>query len=79
MKDADYGIPIFSLYSETRSPTRDAEAHDTLVVDLQDVGTRVLHLRVDDGAGPRSLREGRKSIVVLDRPNLSAAWRSRGT
>src|SRR5690348_11486806 len=35
-------VPVFSLYSETREPTaemlRDVE---TLVIDLQDVGTRI--------------------------------------
>jgi len=41
-KDRDLGIPVYSLYSETRSPTREMlEEVDVLVVDLQDVGTRV--------------------------------------
>ena len=41
-KDPLFGIPIFSLYGETRMPTAEMFAHiDTLIVDLQDVGTRV--------------------------------------
>src|SRR6478609_1609816 len=36
------GVPIYSLYSETRRPTAEMLAGlDCLVVDLQDVGTRV--------------------------------------
>ena len=41
-RDAARGVPVYSLYSETRTPTagmlRDL---DVLVVDLPDVGTRV--------------------------------------
>ena len=39
---ARLGIPVFSLYSETRAPTAEMlDGIDCLVVDLQDVGTRV--------------------------------------
>ena len=35
-------VPVFSLYSDTREPTADMLAGlDVLVIDLQDVGTRV--------------------------------------
>ena len=64
------GLPIFSLYSETRKPTEEMLAGvDTVLVDIQDVGTRVytfattvLHL-MQACAG-----SGRK-VIVLDRPN----------
>jgi len=37
-----FKIPVYSLYSETRTPTDEMlEGLDTLIVDLQDVGTRV--------------------------------------
>src|SRR5439155_21944553 len=40
--DPETGIPIYSLYSETRSPTpKMLQGIDLLLVDLQDVGTRV--------------------------------------
>ena len=40
--DAELGIPVYSLYSETRSPTPEMLGGiDLLLVDLQDVGTRV--------------------------------------
>jgi len=35
-------IPVYSLYSETREPTADMlDGLDVLVIDLQDVGTRI--------------------------------------
>ena len=41
-QDARRRVPVFSLYSETREPTADMLRDvDTLVIDLQDVGTRV--------------------------------------
>src|SRR5688572_15710981 len=40
--DARLGLPVHSLYSETRRPTPQMlDGLDLLVVDLQDVGTRV--------------------------------------
>jgi len=70
MKDADYGIPIFSLYSETRSPTPEMLKHiDTLVVDLQDVGTRVYTFEWTTALALEACAKEGKSIVVLDRPN----------
>ena len=41
-KDCRRRVPVFSLYSDTREPTAEMlDALDVLVVDLQDVGTRV--------------------------------------
>jgi uncharacterized protein YbbC (DUF1343 family) len=41
-RDARRRVPVFSLYSETREPTAEMLRDiDVLVVDLQDVGTRV--------------------------------------
>lgn len=63
-------LEVCSLYSETREPTAQMlEGVDTLIVDLQDVGTRIytyihtltLILRKCSGSALR--------IVVLDRPN----------
>jgi uncharacterized protein YbbC (DUF1343 family) len=35
-------VPVYSLYSDTREPTREMLAGlDALVIDLQDVGTRI--------------------------------------
>ena len=43
--DARTGLPIHSLYGDTRRPTTEMlDGLDTLVVDLQDVGARFLSL-----------------------------------
>ncbi len=63
-------LPVYSLYSQTRRPDPEMlDRLDCLVVDLQDVGTRVytfiwtllevLHACAQHG----------KSVIVLDRPN----------
>lgn len=63
-------IPVYSLYSETRMPTAQMLSDvDLLVVDLQDVGTRV-YTFVNTMAN--CLRAGRAHaipVVVCDRPN----------
>ena len=65
-----FKIPVYSLYSETRTPTDEMlEGLDTLVIDLQDVGTRVytyistLSLIMEKCVGLDI------KLVVLDRPN----------
>src|SRR5215510_10033334 len=41
-RDERRRVPVYSLYSETREPTGDMLRDlDTLVIDLQDVGTRI--------------------------------------
>src|SRR4051794_19342622 len=63
-------VPVYSLYSETRQPSAEMLRDlDCLVIDLQDVGTRVYTfawtiqncLQVCAAAGI--------SVVILDRPN----------
>ena len=64
------GIPVFSLYSETRRPTSEMiDLVDCLVVDLQDVGTRVYTFAWTLLECLRACADLGKSIVVLDRPN----------
>lgn len=64
------GLPVYSLYSSVRRPAPDMlSAVDTVLVDIQDVGTRVytfattvLYLM------EACARQGTK-VVILDRPN----------
>lgn len=65
-----FKLPVVSLYSERRSPTPESlKGIDTLIVDLQDVGTRIftyiwtLSLAVEACAGTDI------EVIVLDRPN----------
>ncbi len=63
-------IPVFSLYAESRKPG----AHmfkpiDTLIIDLQDVGTRVYTFSSTLLNCMKAAARFGKRIVVLDRPN----------
>lgn len=62
--------PVFSLYSETREPLPHMlEAIDVLIIDLQDVGTRVYtFISTMLGCLKAAVRD-RKKVLVLDRPN----------
>ncbi|MDH5299639.1 MAG: DUF1343 domain-containing protein, partial [Desulfobulbaceae bacterium] len=70
MTDQITGLPVFSLYGETRHPTREMFDHlDVLLVDLIDVGTRVYTFLYTLAYCLEAAREWGKKVVVLDRPN----------
>ena len=63
-------IQIFSLYGETRSPTKDMlEAVDLLVVDLQDIGGRPYTYISTGLRAAAAAAQHDVPVVVLDRPN----------
>jgi|SRR5689334_121506 uncharacterized protein YbbC (DUF1343 family) len=63
-------VPIYSLYSETREPTREMVADlDVLVIDLQDVGTRIYTYIYTMANCLRAARRHGIRVVVCDRPN----------
>lgn len=68
--DPTRGIPVYSLYSETREPTAQMlEGLDALVIDLQDVGSRIYTFVYTMA---NCLRAGKKHgvrVIVADRPN----------
>ncbi len=86
--DPHYQIPIYSLYGETRSPTKEMLAGlDTLIIDLQDVGTRVYTYITTLSLTMEACAKEAIKVVVLDRPNpvggeiiegpvLEQEWRS---
>ncbi len=68
--DARTGIPVFSLYGETRRPTPEMLAEvDTLVFDIQDIGSRFYTYISTMGEAMEAAAEAGKRFVVLDRPN----------
>ena len=68
--DDSLNIPVFSLYAESREPAPEMfELIDTLIVDLQDVGTRVYTFSSTMLGCMRAAARSGKKIVVLDRPN----------
>jgi uncharacterized protein YbbC (DUF1343 family) len=63
-------LPLYSLYSETRRPTAEMlERLDCLVIDLQDVGTRIYTFIWTLLECLRACAESGVAVVVLDRPN----------
>ncbi len=69
-QDNKLGIPVFSLYSEAREPMPYMlEEIDILVIDLQDVGTRVYTFASTMLNCLRAMAERGKKVLILDRPN----------
>lgn len=65
-----YKLPVYSLYSETRIPTDDMlKGLGTLLVDLQDVGTRVYTYISTLNLLLKKCGEKGIKVIVLDRPN----------
>lgn len=69
-KDAETGLPVYSLYSETREPTEEMLRDvDVIVCDLQDVGCRIYTFVYTMANCMRVARKLGKRFVVCDRPN----------
>jgi uncharacterized protein YbbC (DUF1343 family)/CubicO group peptidase (beta-lactamase class C family) len=69
-KDEATGLPIISLYGQTRKPLpRDLEGLDALVYDIQDIGTRFYTYISTLGLLLEAASESGKKVFVLDRPN----------
>jgi len=68
--DPKYGIPIFSLYGEVRYPTTEMmDTFDVILVDLQDIGTRIYTYVTTLFYMLEACAKHGKSIWILDRPN----------
>lgn len=68
--DKTLNIPILSLYSDTREPRPDMfEMIDMLIIDLQDVGTRVYTFASTMLNCLRVAAKQGKKVLILDRPN----------
>jgi uncharacterized protein YbbC (DUF1343 family) len=70
-------VPVYSLYSETREPTAEMlHDIDVLVIDLQDVGTRIYTYIYTMANCLRAAAPARHQVVG-DRPNPIGGSRSR--
>lgn len=68
--DAELGIPVFSLYGEVRRPTaKMMREFDVMLIDLQDVGTRIYTFLTTLLYVMEECAQADKSVWVLDRPN----------
>jgi uncharacterized protein YbbC (DUF1343 family) len=69
-RDALRRVPVYSLYSETREPTAEMLRDvDLLVVDLQDVGTRIYTYIYTMANCLVAAKKHGIDVVVCDRPN----------
>ncbi len=69
-RDATTGLPVISLYGETLRPRPELfEGLDALVIDLQDVGTRVYTYIHTVALCLETCRDAGVAVYVLDRPN----------
>jgi uncharacterized protein YbbC (DUF1343 family) len=68
--DNELKIPVFSLYAEKREPLPHMlEGLDILIIDLQDVGTRVYTFASTMLLCLKTAAKVGKKVVILDRPN----------
>jgi uncharacterized protein YbbC (DUF1343 family) len=68
--DEETGIPVYSLYGQTRKPTPEMlEDVDVLLFDIQDVGTRFYTYIYTMAYAMEAAAENDKEFIVLDRPN----------
>jgi uncharacterized protein YbbC (DUF1343 family)/CubicO group peptidase (beta-lactamase class C family) len=69
-RDQATGLPIYSLYGESRRPTKESlQGIDTLVFDIQDIGARFYTYISTMGNAMQAAAEQKLRFVVLDRPN----------
>jgi uncharacterized protein YbbC (DUF1343 family) len=68
--DEKTGLPIYSLYGETRQPTAEMlKGIDTLVFDIQDIGARFYTYPSTLGLAMEAAAKNNLRFVVLDRVN----------
>ena len=68
--DARSGLPVYSLYGATRTPSVEMlEPIDVLVIDLQDIGVRYATYLASVANAMEGCRAAGVDVVILDRPN----------
>ncbi|MET0624823.1 MAG: exo-beta-N-acetylmuramidase NamZ domain-containing protein [Pyrinomonadaceae bacterium] len=68
--DEKTGLPVYSLYGETRRPRAEhLKELDALVFDIQDIGTRFYTYMSTLGLAMEEAAKARIPVFVLDRPN----------
>jgi uncharacterized protein YbbC (DUF1343 family) len=68
--EPDLNIPVFSLYGDTRMPSKDMfDPIDVLLIDIQDVGTRVYTFIYTVSYCLEMAAKLNKRVIILDRPN----------
>lgn len=77
--DTRSGLPVYSLYGETRSPSAEAlDGIDAMVIDLQDIGARFTTYISTVAHVIDACAESGKGVIILDRPNPLTGTRVAG-
>lgn len=78
-RDARTGLPVFSLYGDTRKPTPAMlQGIDVLIYDIQDIGCRSYTYISTLGLAMEAAGEANIEFFVLDRPNPLGGNRVEG-
>ncbi len=78
-RDQKTGLPVYSLYGQTRKPEPSMLADiDVMVIDLQDVGSRYYTFIWTMELCMQACNEAGISIVILDRPNPLGGMMTEG-
>jgi len=78
-RDSVTGLPVYSLYGDTRKPTPTMlSGIDVLLFDLQDIGSRSYTYISTMIRAQEACAEQGKAFVVLDRPNPLGGLRVEG-
>lgn len=73
------GLPVYSLYGETRKPTPEMlEDVDVLLFDIQDVGARFYTYIYTMAYAMEAAQENDIEFIVLDRPNPLSGYHVEG-
>lgn len=77
--DPHSGLPVFSLYGDTRIPTQKMlDELEAFVIDLQDIGTRIYTFMYTMENCMRAAKNNGKKVIVLDRPNPIGGLQTEG-
>jgi len=77
--ESSLNIPVFSLYNDTRIPTKEMfDEIDILLIDIQDVGTRVYTFIYTISYCLETAKRCNKPVVILDRPNPIGGFQVEG-
>ena len=78
--DVSTGLPVYSLYGNTRKPTKEMlRGIEILVYDIQDIGSRSYTYISTLGLAMEAAAENNIPFVVLDRPNPLGGIKMEGT
>ncbi len=78
-KDAATGLPVYSLYGNSRRPAdEDLKGLDALVFDIQDAGVRFYTYTATMGYSMEAAAKNHLAFFVLDRPNPLGGERIEG-